>query len=272
MDIKEFLRFTVPRQVVFFELGYDLACSNKGQEMETLEKSLYGQMLVNTPRAFLHLLNSCIFTIGKRTYVDLFPFFNPSGGSELSILRIIIHFQKFELLTHPLCELFLHLKWLQSRSIYWIMMALNFVFTLMTLAYVLLRYGNTSSIFDLDGCTHPINSSDFNPFKNEPLFCYGEALKIPLLVFSSLIFLVTFAKMLQDRALLCNFYHLRHRADDIVNFAVFASIIADQFDMETPNHLVVAAVMVLGSCRSLLFTISRYEIEFYKLFLCIIYI
>ena len=63
LDIKEFLSFTIPRQVVFFELGFDLASSNSAQTMDKLEKSLYGVMLVNTPRAFLHLLNrnECFF-------------------------------------------------------------------------------------------------------------------------------------------------------------------------------------------------------------------
>ena len=88
------------------------------------------------------LLNSCIFTIGKTTYVDFLPFFNPNSGSELSILRIIIHHKKFELLTHPLCELFLHLKLLRSRSLYWIVIILNFVFTFLTIIYVIWMYGN----------------------------------------------------------------------------------------------------------------------------------
>ena len=88
------------------------------------------------------MLNSCIFTIGKTTYVDFLPFFNPNSGSELSILRIIIHHKKFELLTHPLCELFLHLKLLRSRSLYWIVIILNFVFTFLTIIYVIWMYGN----------------------------------------------------------------------------------------------------------------------------------
>lgn len=50
LDIKEFLSFTVPRQVVFFELGFDLASSNLALTMDQLEKSLYGIMLNNTPR------------------------------------------------------------------------------------------------------------------------------------------------------------------------------------------------------------------------------
>ena len=146
LDIKEFLSFTIPRQVVFFELGFDLASSNSAETMDKLEKSLYGMMLANTPRAFLHLLNSCIFTIGKTTYVDFLPFFNPNSGSELSILRIIIHHKKFELLTHPLCELFLHLKWLRSRCLYWIVIIFNFIFTFLTITYVMLSYSTHSSV------------------------------------------------------------------------------------------------------------------------------
>ena len=65
LDVKEFLKFTVPRQVVFFELGYDCASSNLAQTKDELEKSLYGLMLANTPKAFLHLLNR---------YVQLFVY------------------------------------------------------------------------------------------------------------------------------------------------------------------------------------------------------
>lgn len=50
LDVREFLSFTIPRQVVFFELGYDLAASNNAQTLEKLDKSLYGTMLVNTPK------------------------------------------------------------------------------------------------------------------------------------------------------------------------------------------------------------------------------
>ena len=73
LDIKEFLSFTIPRQVVFFELGFDLASSNSAQTMDKLEKSLYGVMLVNTPRAFLHLLNRDLFLaifIGNNFFIS----------------------------------------------------------------------------------------------------------------------------------------------------------------------------------------------------------
>ena len=77
--MKEFLSFTIPRQVVFFELGYDLTASNIDANVTQFDATTYGKMLANTPHAFLHLLNSCIYTRGRTTYIDFFPFFNPRG-------------------------------------------------------------------------------------------------------------------------------------------------------------------------------------------------
>ena len=99
---------------------------------------------------YFFLIFSCMFTIGKTTYVDFLPFYNPEGGSELNILRVIIHFKRFELLTHPICEMFLHLKNLRARYFYWLANILNIVYTLMTILYVLLSYGNISGYFKHD--------------------------------------------------------------------------------------------------------------------------
>lgn len=167
----------------------------------------------------------------------------------MNILRIIAHHKRFELLTHPLCELFLHLKWLQSRSLYWIVILLNLVFTLMTLAYVMLNYGKLETVILI-----PNPSED--RCKND-LSCYGQTLKIPLLVLSITISLVTIAKMLQDRDHLWSFNHLRHRSEDLINLIVLALIIVDQFELPNDGHRAVSALMVLLSCRSLVFTIAR---------------
>lgn len=85
-DVREFLELPEPRQVVFFELGSDLAASNRAVTVKQMEMSIYGLMLTKTPKAFMHLLDSCVYTVGKKTYVDFFPFYNPDG-SELSILK-----------------------------------------------------------------------------------------------------------------------------------------------------------------------------------------
>ena len=119
---------------------------------------------------------SCIFTIGRTTYVDFLPFYNPEGGSELNILRVIIHFKKFELLTHPICELFLHLKWLRARYLYWISNVLNILFTILAIIYVLLSYGNMDKYINIDSCKS-MNNSTYQPISESlchPEFCYSQ--------------------------------------------------------------------------------------------------
>ena len=74
---------------MFFELGADLCDSNLAFTSDEMETSLYGKMLAKTPKAFMHLLDNCVFSVGKRTFVDFFPFYNSDGGSELNILRVI---------------------------------------------------------------------------------------------------------------------------------------------------------------------------------------
>ena len=63
------------------------------------------------------------------------------GGSELNLLRAMIHYRRFDLLTHPVCELFLHLKLLRGRWLYWFMMCLHLVFTILVMAWSLISYG-----------------------------------------------------------------------------------------------------------------------------------
>lgn len=75
--------------MVFFELGVDLAASNGSNAIDNIERSIYGQMLSKTPRAFLYLLDNCIYSTGRRTYVDLFPFYNPDGSGTVCKRYII---------------------------------------------------------------------------------------------------------------------------------------------------------------------------------------
>ena len=125
------------------------------------------------PILYFHIF-SCMFTIGKTTYVDFLPFYNPEGGSELNILRVIIHFKRFELLTHPICEMFLHLKNLRARYFYWLANILNIIYTLMTIFYVLLSYGNISGYFKHD-CPDPTYDLTCKRFYHDDS-CYKQVL------------------------------------------------------------------------------------------------
>ena len=52
-------------------------------------QNIYGQILSKTPKAMNHLLDQCIYTIGRTTYVDFFPFYDLNcTGSELNLLEV----------------------------------------------------------------------------------------------------------------------------------------------------------------------------------------
>uniref|UniRef100_A0A0K2T880 Uncharacterized protein n=1 Tax=Lepeophtheirus salmonis TaxID=72036 RepID=A0A0K2T880_LEPSM len=221
LNIKEFLSVSDIKQVVFFELGNDLAKS-----IENNENSTYAKILFNTPTSFRHLLDGCLFTYRNKIYVDFFPFYNPEGGSELSILKIIIHYKRFELLTHPVCELFLHLNWLRARFIYGLVILLYFTFTIVTFSYTLLSYGQVAQYID-DKCGETkdnnyeksllnteespdyafINTTNIVSDKSGGLPCIARWFCIPLIILSTCISLVEFAKLVADRGGISFFYN-----------------------------------------------------------------
>ncbi len=207
LDLREFIELAEPRQALFLELGADLAESNCRQQEDELEKSLYGLMLSKTPQAFAHLLDGCIYSgPGERTYVDLFPFFNRRGMSELTLLRVIIKLKKFDLLTHPLCELLLYLKWLRARWLYWAVMTLSLVYCLLVVAYVLLNYGqlgwyvNRSTGLGCELISNTTGISQNTKYRDEhpgALPCIGKWLTIPVIVSATIIATVQSAKLFQ---------------------------------------------------------------------------
>ncbi|TRY70665.1 hypothetical protein TCAL_09681 [Tigriopus californicus] len=263
-DVREFLEYTEPRQVVFFELGCDLAASNAAFTTEQQEQSLYGLMLSKTPQAFVHLLDNCIFTRGRKRFVDFFLFHNPNG-SEVNLLKIIIHYKKFELLTHPVCEMFLHLKWLRARWLYWIVVVVYLFFSLVVIAYALLLYGEIGWYLNPDDGNHCTNGTfpdvDTNPdhsFTHGSLYCIGDWLRIPVLVLAGLMGALQTAKLIQDRgAVLHPNFWIQH-PEEFTHFAVIVLIILDQVKaIALIYHKLIAAFLVLGSCRITMHTIAR---------------
>ena len=57
------------------------------------------------------------------------------------MLRTIIHYEKFELLKHPLCDLFLHLKWKRAHVLYYVVKAIHILFTILVVCYSLVYHG-----------------------------------------------------------------------------------------------------------------------------------
>ena len=52
------------------------------------------------------------------------------------------------LLKHPLCESFLHLKWLKVRKFFFVSLAFHLIFTMLHTAFVLLVYSNQCILRD----------------------------------------------------------------------------------------------------------------------------
>ncbi|CAB4058015.1 unnamed protein product [Lepeophtheirus salmonis] len=162
------------------------------------ENSTYAKILFNTPTSFRHLLDGCLFTYRNKIYVDFFPFYNPEGGSELSILKIIIHYKRFELLTHPVCELFLHLNCYGQVA-----------------QYIDDKCGETKdnnyekSLLNTEESPDYafINTTNIVSDKSGGLPCIARWFCIPLIILSTCISLVEFAKLVADRGGISFFYN-----------------------------------------------------------------
>jgi hypothetical protein len=258
LDMKQFLKISDPKEVVFFEMGSDLAASNAAYTDRQLEKSLFGRMLTKTPRAFTHLLDSCIYTKGKATFVDFFLFHNELGGSELNLLKIIIHCGRFDLLTHPVCELFLHLKSYRARGIYWVVLLFALADSLMVITYVVLCYGEVGVYFEDDNPCADFTLDGDQDLLNGSLYCYGRWLKIPVLVSASVTTVFHLTKVYQDRSEMWSVHFWKHRPELFTHFFILVLIVLDLFvAYAAVTHKSIASLLVILVCRNMVRAIAR---------------
>ena len=186
---------------------------------------------------------SCIFNIGRTTYVDFFPFYNSEGGTELNILRAIIHYKKYELLTHPVCELFLHLKARRARNFYWMNNFLSFLFTILAAIYVFASYGHWDGDDVYNITCYDINdtvseTTEVCHFQNA---CYTYYLNIPLMILSLLNLFLNFFKYMQDPSSILNLNHWRSVPEEYFHILTFAFICIDQICMPIKYHQLLVA-------------------------------
>ncbi len=263
LDIRQFLEIPDPKQVVFFEMGADLAASNAAFTKRQLEKTLFGRLLTKTPAAFRHLLDSCVYTRGKRTFVDFFLFYNELGGSELNLLKILINCGRFDLLTHPVCELFLHLKSYKARKIYWLAIAFTFIDAVTVISYVLLSYGEVGDYFQevANPCDGFSSDEGFegDPLINEgSLYCIGSVyLRPPVIIWTSLSTLVHLVKVYQDRQGFCTAHFLKHRPELFTHFTIMVIVVLDMFVWSVLLHKALASLLVLLVCHNMVQAIAR---------------
>ena len=93
--------------------------------------------------------------------------------------------------------------------------------------------------------------------ERQNFWCAIPKIKLVLLFLISILLLLSLGKMLQDRSTLCDFYLLRHHADDLLIIILFCLIMAEQWLLHPDVHKALGVFIVLLSCRSFLHTIAR---------------
>ena len=262
--IRRFLEMPDPREAVFSELGSDLAASNAAYSKRQMERSLYARILNKTPDSFKSLLDSCIFECGKNTFVDFFLFHNEIGGSELNLHRILIDGGRFDLLMHPVCELFLHLKSHRARKIYWLIIASYFLETATVIAYVLMCYGEIGDYFDPNPCLDNDTARTVYPEESDKeyhqgsLYCYGHYLFFPVLTFAVGSLVVHTAKLYQERYAAGSNQFWKHQTGLFWSVVYLIFAVLDGFvASEVSINKVIGSILVLFTCHNMVHAIAR---------------
>jgi hypothetical protein len=142
-------------------------------------------------------------------------------------LQIIVHYKKFDLLTHPLCELFLHLKWLRGRWISWIAMIQSLIFTTLVTALALLQYGQMDYLLGKYNCS--TSDNEWGNHKDRPFSCFTVYLVYPVLIISAISIVITAAKIYQERKSCLQSRMWQHRPEDIFQVVVVILVVINVF-------------------------------------------
>jgi hypothetical protein len=71
----------------------DIHCIRLCQKTNSLPPGTLVTSFMNVLKAITNLLDQCIYTIGRTTYVDFFPFYDLNCiGSEMNLLKVCAHF------------------------------------------------------------------------------------------------------------------------------------------------------------------------------------
>ena len=174
----------------------------------------------------------------------------------MNLLKVIIHYKEYELLTHPVCELFLHLKFQRARYFYWFSNVLNALFTIVAIFYVLLSYGNIQVYFGLS-CNEVISIIDPDICLPSHL-CYSYKFIYPIATLSSINLALILMKFIQEPRLIFSLQHWRSSPEDYFHVISFALIFIDQGCYDYKVHQLLGGMLAFISCRTLMYTIARY--------------
>ncbi len=145
-----------------------------------------------------------------------------------------MHFKKFELLTHPVCEMFLHMKWVRARWIYYTVMVLSLMQALFVLSYGMLNYGqlgwyvNATSGYGCEYGNVSVIPDYFFDYPEGSLPCIGWWFRIPVMVAAVLSAAIQTAKLIQDGISMFSLRFWFHRPEEFTHYLVVLLISVDQ--------------------------------------------
>ena len=211
------------------------------------------------------------------------------GLSEVNILRTIIHYKKYEMLKHPLCELFLHLKWKRAHVLYYVVKIIHIIFTLLVVLYTLVYHGELKYLIGKDHCrakpsptssaindttesletTTSMTSSDYPPYEHKPCNEIWRILPILITVISLFLLAMHSTKFFQNRHSFDWSLSREFIMEDLLpllGVLLFAISQAgfkikgydeDEGRYQIRVHRYIAAWLVLICCHSMAYTMSR---------------
>ena len=181
------------------------------------------------------------------------------------MLRTIIHYKKYDLLKHPLCEMFLHLKWKRAHGLYYLVKLIHIFFTLLVVFYTLVYHGELKEYGIFTNCDPPTNqNTSFLDQDTETRPC-SNAIFLPIIitVISFLLLMMHSTKIFQNRHSFDWSLIREYILEDglpLMSVVLFVINHAGFFWIGTYDvrlHRGIAGFLVLVSCHSMAYTNAR---------------
>ncbi|XP_066947052.1 transient receptor potential channel pyrexia-like [Macrobrachium rosenbergii] len=132
---------SVPSMVALLNAGGDLAAVDGNGE------SVLSYVLHHLPGTMDAVFDHCLVTNSPQTNaktlevtMNFLPLTGPHEKKQVQNLQTFVHQSHAKLLTHPLCEIFLHLKWMKVRKIFLIEVIFYLLYAVLTTAMTFTKF------------------------------------------------------------------------------------------------------------------------------------
>ncbi|XP_064077498.1 transient receptor potential channel pyrexia-like isoform X2 [Macrobrachium nipponense] len=132
---------SVPSMVALLNAGGDLAAVDGNGE------SVLSYVLHHLPGTMDAVFDHCLVTNSPKTNaktlevtMNFLPLTGPYEKKQVQNLQTFVHQSHAKLLTHPLCEIFLHLKWMNVRKIFLIEVIFYLLYAVLTTVMIFNKF------------------------------------------------------------------------------------------------------------------------------------